>query len=91
MLLVVFTTVVAFYTAEIVDFDEYTTQLTLYFICETTGNKTCDRSGFENISKPVMEILFYPLIGFLPVVFIIYIVDFGAVKQFLLRRCCVNQ
>ena len=60
----------------------------MYFICESSGSGINGKCGsqmkaYESLNNVGLSILAYVLLGLLPAVSLLYVVQFGAVK-----RCC---
>lgn len=65
-----------------------------YFECECLGSNTnqmpCDRRGYERFINPVLITVGYSLIALYPIITLIYIIKFSALKNCFLRlyaRC----
>ena len=89
--LIVFALFVAIYAVRISSSNEYASQLGVYFTCESAGvaaNKTCDRSGFEDIQNTEeLEMVLHLLASLIPVSFLVYVIDFSVTKQLVLNSC----
>ena len=60
----------------------------MYFICESSGISTSGKcesqmKAYESMNNVGLSILAYVLLGLLPAVSLLFVVQFGAVK-----RCC---
>lgn len=57
-------------------------ELTTYFLCESTGLQTCDRSGIDEYRTPqTFLIVVYILLAILPVINIVYAWNCHDLKQ----------
>ena len=57
-----------------------------YFICEATGSgMDCDRSGFDHFGYRGLAVLFYWLLGFIPAVNLIFVINWTMAKASVKR------
>ena len=71
------------YTFSTRSVDEFTKGVSRYFLCESPGmdpDNPCDRSGFENLSYPILTLFGYILLGLFPAVNLIFAVDIRELK-----------
>ena len=63
-------------------FDDLISGITTHFSCESAGVEAeeCSRS-FERVESEVSTIITYALIGFFPIVNLIYVINFQELKQ----------
>ena len=62
---------------------EFVSELALYFACESQGiqpGRTCER-GFNRMGNEVALIFVYILLGFFPVVSLIYVFNYQEIKK----------
>ena len=62
---------------------EFETELTLYFACESQGvqpGRICER-GFNRMGSEAALIFVYILLGFFPVVSLIYVINYQEMKR----------
>ena len=66
------------------DVEEFTDEVTKYFICEAAGvdpNNPCSRRGFEDLAVPAIPALSYILLGLFPAVNLIFAINLTELKQ----------
>ena len=66
---------------------EFESELTLYFICESQGvqpGSMCER-GFNRMGNEVALIFVYILLGFFPVVSLVYVINYQEMKEKCLK------
>ena len=62
---------------------EFVSELTFYFACESQGiqpGRTCER-GFNRVGSEVALIFVYILLGFFPVVSLVYVINYQEMKE----------
>ena len=65
----------------------FVSELTVYFACESQGvqpGRTCER-GFNRIGSEVALIFVYILLGFFPVVSLVYVINYQEIKEKCLK------
>ena len=76
------------FTVRLHGIDTLIKEIRQYFVCEATGimpGKVCDRS-FERLETEVISIITFTLIGFYPIVSLIYVVNIQELKKKVSRR-----
>ena len=66
---------------------EFESELTSYFICESQGiqaDSTCER-GFNRMGTEIALIFVYTLLGFFPVISLVYVINYQEIKEKCLR------
>ena len=62
------------------------TAITDYFLCEAVGSgEECDRSGFEDFGYHGLAVLAYFLLGFIPFVNLIFVINWTVAKATVKR------
>lgn len=80
---IIYVTSLTGYTITLRGVTEFKSDLAHYFVCESQGiqpGMTCER-GFNRISDQIFEVVLYSLLGFLPVVSLIYVINYQEMKQ----------
>lgn len=70
---------------------EYSRELFHYFSCAKTShnfNDPCNRDGFERFHNTGLAIISFILIGMIPLVNCIFVINYNEVKR-ILKRCSV--
>ena len=71
------------FTILISNITDFTSELTDYFVCEILGTqpgRTCER-GFNRMESGVALTLVYVILGFFPVVSLVYVVNYQETKE----------
>ena len=79
--------VISSFTVRLYGINSLITDIRKYFACEAVGvmpGKVCERS-FERLGSEIMSVISYSLIGFYPIVNLIYVVNVQDLKQKVLR------
>ena len=74
-----------FFTITSKDITDFTSELITYFACESQGvqpGRTCERN-FNRMGTEFGLIVVYILLGFYPVVNLVYVVNFQEIKTFV--------
>ncbi len=59
-------------------------EISLYFSCERSGydpNSPCDRSGFEALISPPLQVLAFAMALLVPIITFVFVVDCNMFKQ----------
>ena len=73
-------------TIEIGERENTTTAITQYFLCEAVGSGVeCDRSGFDHFGYHGLAVLVYLLLGLIPVINLIFVINWSATKESVKR------
>ena len=59
-------------------------EIALYFSCEQSGfdpNSPCDRSGFEALISPPLQVLAFAMALLVPIISFVFVVDCNMLKQ----------
>ena len=79
-------TTLAFLSAENDEEEAKTMAITQYFFCEAVGSGVeCDRSGFDHFGFQGVSVLINLLLGFTPVVNLIFVINWTATKESVRR------
>ena len=76
------------FTVSAKNINEFESKLILYFACESQGiqpGRTCERN-FDRMGVEVALIFVYILIGLIPVVSLIYVINYQEIKAKCLKR-----
>ena len=68
---------------------EFVSELMFHFACESQGiqpGRTCER-GFNRMGDEVALILVYILLGFIPVVSLVYVINYQEIKKTFSKWC----
>ena len=83
------------YTLATRNVEEFIKGVSHYFFCESPGmdpDSPCDRSGFENLTHPIVNLFGFILLSLFPAVNLIFAIDIRELKQWCGQHaaCLVN-
>ena len=84
--------VLTYYSVNIRDYANFTDEVKKYFVCEAFGynsDKPCPKN-YEQYTYGWLEAVAYILLGFLPAVNLIFVINFQHLKDQCLRRVCAH-
>ena len=74
------------FSIEIGERENTTEAITQYFFCEAVGSGAeCDRSGFDHFGHHGLAVLVYLLLGLIPVINLIFVINWSATKESVKR------
>ena len=81
-------TLLGYLSVEIDEEEDKIMSITEYFMCEAVGSGVeCDRSGFDHFGFHGLLVLINLLLGFIPVVNLIFVINWTEAKASMKRIC----
>lgn len=68
------------------DFSQFTTAVSDYYLCESTGSNAVCARNFERFNSRMVLIAALLIVGMFPVVNLIYVLNVQEIKKILSRR-----